>query len=96
MTARPRRNGRAGSALTARVVREGGGVCYWCACPATTRDHYPVPHSAGGPDTLGNLVAACLPCNAARHDTPHPPRPCPTCGVVKHPRPVPGLREGWA
>lgn len=87
--------GRAGTALTARVIAAAGGVCYWCACPATTRDHWPEPLAHLDRDTTnpGAYVAACQPCNSARGKQPGPPRPCPTCGVVKHPRSM--IRSGW-
>lgn len=58
----------------------GYAPCFHCGKPATSADHYPVPRSEGGPDTLDNLVAACLPCNVARgvqlyQDRTRPPPP---------------------
>jgi HNH endonuclease len=43
--------------------------CRWCGAPATTADHWPVSRVDGGPDTLDNLVAACVPCNCGRGAT---------------------------
>lgn len=40
--------------------------CRWCGQEATTADHWPIARSEGGPDTLDNLVSACMPCNAKR------------------------------
>lgn len=41
-------------------------TCHWCKRrPATEADHV-IPHDAGGPDTLDNLVPACKPCNSER------------------------------
>lgn|GEM_PF-2871842 len=69
---RPRWGGTRSRALVAAVLARdldpalGFAPCRWCGAPATSADHYPVPRSDGGPDTLDNLVAACLPCNVAR------------------------------
>lgn len=46
--------------------RLGFTPCYHCGRPATSADHYPIPRSEGGPDSLDNLVSACLPCNVSR------------------------------
>ena len=66
--------GRAAQALTAAVLRRDGYRCRWCGGVATSADHYPVPRSAGGPDTLSNLVAACLPCNKSKGTGDRPRR----------------------
>lgn len=60
--------------------RLGYPPCYHCGRPATSADHYPIPRSEGGPDTLDNLVSACLPCNVSRgvqlyQDRTSPPPP---------------------
>lgn len=60
--------------------RLGYAPCHHCGGPATSADHYPVARSDGGPDTLDNLKAACLPCNISRgvqlhYDRHHPPPP---------------------
>lgn len=85
MTRRPwggRRSQLLRAAVLARDVDLDLGYtpCYWCGRPATSADHYPIPRSDGGPDTLDNLVAACLPCNISRgvqmhYDRHHPPPP---------------------
>jgi 5-methylcytosine-specific restriction endonuclease McrA len=64
--------GRYAAALTAAVLARdlavdlGYAPCHWCGSPADTADHWPVGRVDGGPDTMGNLVAACRPCNSAR------------------------------
>lgn len=40
--------------------------CHWCGMPADSADHYPVSRADGGPDTLANMVPACIPCNSRR------------------------------
>ena len=63
-----RRAGRIRSAVLARDYDPTLGYtpCHWCGAAATTADHHPVARMDGGPDTLDNLVSACLPCNASR------------------------------
>ena len=69
---RPAWGGRRAQRLTAAVLARdrddalGYAPCRWCGRPATTADHWPIARVEGGPDTLDNLVAACLPCNVAR------------------------------
>lgn len=46
--------------FTCRMMRDG----HICGAPATTANHR-VHRALGGPDTLDNLEAACLPCNMA-------------------------------
>jgi 5-methylcytosine-specific restriction endonuclease McrA len=58
--------GRPSQRLRAAVLERDGRVCYWCGGFATSADHYPIARADGGPDTLDNLVAACLPCNQRR------------------------------
>ena len=58
--------GSAAQRLTAAVLERDGRVCHWCGGFATSADHYPVARCDGGPDTLDNLVAACMPCNQRR------------------------------
>ena len=83
---RPPWGGSRAQRLTAAVLardtddRRGYAPCFHCGAPATTADHYPVPRSEGGPDTLDNLVPACLPCNVSRGvklywDRTHAPPP---------------------
>lgn len=68
-------NGRRAATLTAAVLNRDGYRCCWCGGRATTAEHI-VPRSRGGSDDLGNLAAACLPCNASRgnRDRPGPRR----------------------
>lgn len=42
-----------------------GGLCVYCAAPATTRDHV-VPLARGGTDSIENIAPACLSCNARK------------------------------
>jgi 5-methylcytosine-specific restriction endonuclease McrA len=86
VTDRPPWGGRRAQRLTAAVLtrdhddRLGYAPCRWCGEAATTADHWPIARAQGGPDTLDNLVAACLPCNTARgvklwQDRRRPPVP---------------------
>jgi 5-methylcytosine-specific restriction endonuclease McrA len=83
---RPRWAGARSTALRAAVLDRdydaalGYAPCHWCGRPANSADHHPIPRSAGGPDTMDNLVAACLPCNISRgvqlhYERTHPPPP---------------------
>ena len=69
---RPPWGGRRSQALRALVLQRdhddalGYAPCHWCGAPADSADHWPIPRSRGGPDTLDNLRAACLPCNVSR------------------------------
>lgn len=83
---RPPWGGARAQRLTAAVLerdldgRLGYAPCFHCGARSTSADHYPVPRSEGGPDTLDNLVASCLGCNIARgvqlhYDRHHPPPP---------------------
>lgn len=67
-------NGRRVAALTRAVLERDGRRCAWCGGTATTADHI-VPRSAGGPDTLANLQAACAACNYSRGNRARPTRP---------------------
>lgn len=74
---RPRREslgkrlGRVAIAIKAR----DGNRCVYCASTAETSgaplqlDHV-LPRCKGGADVASNLVTACRPCNASRHDLP--------------------------
>jgi hypothetical protein len=59
---------RAWRRLVAAVLARDGYVCqmkrdgHRCGAPATTANHI-VHRALGGPDTLDNLEAACVPCN---------------------------------
>lgn len=74
--------GRRAQQLTRLVLARDRGVCHWCGGVATSADHWPVSRADGGPDTLANLVAACMPCNQrrggeqtlARREAPAPSR----------------------
>ncbi|NUS44100.1 MAG: HNH endonuclease [Mycobacteriaceae bacterium] len=54
-------------ATLAGVLRRDNFRCGYCATWARTVDHVR-PRSRGGPNTWGNLIAACGPCNAAKAD----------------------------
>ena len=49
------------------AYKRDDGLCHWCGreLEAFEADHL-IPHSAGGPTTDENLVAACIPCNQKR------------------------------
>ena len=47
------------------VLARDSHTCHWCGGYARTADHL-VPRIEGGSDTVGNLVAACQPCNSRR------------------------------
>lgn len=49
------------------VIEQWGNRCIYCGATdlPLTLDHV-VPRSRGGPDTIDNLVPACLPCNCAK------------------------------
>ncbi len=57
--------------VTIRMAQTQGWLCFYCATTMThataTKDHI-VPKSKGGSHDQSNLVAACLPCNAAKAD----------------------------
>lgn len=48
--------------IRSEVLARDGFACHYCGGPASEVDHV-LPVSRGGNDALGNLVAACLPCN---------------------------------
>ena len=52
----------------ARVVRDGGGVCWLCGHPGADAADHKVPLARGGTDTLDNLAPA------------HHFEACETCG----------------
>src|SRR3954451_11015786 len=54
------------------ILAAHGGVCHYCAAPDATHVDHIVPKACGGTDNLGNLIAACLPCNMRkkRHRLP--------------------------
>lgn len=52
-------------ALRLQVLERDGYVCAYCGGEATEADHI-IPKDAGGKDELGNLVAACKPCNSRK------------------------------
>ncbi|MFD8250233.1 HNH endonuclease [Nocardia sp. NPDC059691] len=54
-------------ATLAGVLRRDRNRCGYCAGSAHTVDHIR-PRSRGGPNTWGNLVACCAPCNTAKAD----------------------------
>jgi 5-methylcytosine-specific restriction endonuclease McrA len=53
------------------VFLRDGFRCQYCnarlGMSTGTRDHV-IPRSRGGPDTLANVVAACMPCNTRKDD----------------------------
>ena len=54
----------------ARTLRFFGHKCAYCRTDKNlTRDHW-VPRSLGGDGVAGNLVPACVTCNAIKMDTP--------------------------
>ncbi|MEV0432073.1 HNH endonuclease [Nocardia sp. NPDC050413] len=54
-------------ATLAGVLRRDKHRCGYCANWAATVDHIR-PRSRGGPNTWGNLVACCAPCNTTKAD----------------------------
>lgn len=81
--------GRYAHAVTARVLRRQGRVCWICGGEATTADHI-VHRSRWGNDTDANLRPACRPCNSRRgtQDNPFDPEPEPRPAGV-------GLSHRW-
>jgi 5-methylcytosine-specific restriction protein A len=51
--------------LRQRVLKRDGGVCAYCGGIADSVDHV-LPKVLGGPDDMGNLVAACTTCNSRK------------------------------
>lgn len=45
------------------ILAAHGGVCHYCGSGDATHVDHIVPKADGGTDDLGNLIAACLPCN---------------------------------
>lgn len=54
-------------ATLAGVLRRDKHRCGYCANWAHTVDHIR-PRSRGGPNTWGNLIASCAPCNSGKAD----------------------------
>jgi 5-methylcytosine-specific restriction endonuclease McrA len=54
-------------ATLAGVLRRDNHRCGYCASWAPTVDHIR-PRSRGGPNTWGNLIACCAPCNSIKAD----------------------------
>ena len=58
-------------ALKHAALRDCGRRCVYCALPlcpeVATLDHV-YPRAKGGPNTAGNVVAACGPCNRKKAD----------------------------
>jgi 5-methylcytosine-specific restriction endonuclease McrA len=48
--------------LRADVLKRDGGWCQYCGRTAQTADHV-IPRTAGGADSMDNLVASCHECN---------------------------------
>lgn len=57
--------GASWEALRTRVLERDEYICAYCQGMATTADHV-LAKSQGGTDTMENLVASCLPCNARK------------------------------
>ena len=53
--------------LRAAALRRDGGRCQRCGAEAV-EVHHVVPMSAGGADTLDNVLSLCEPCHAREHD----------------------------
>lgn len=66
--------GKVDAGKRAKVYQRDGHVCCYCgerfAASELEPDHV-IPVSRGGNDAIGNLVAACFPCNRAKFDR-HP------------------------
>lgn len=62
-----------GDRLRFLVLRRDHYRCRYCGAQAPAAelevDHV-VPRSRGGPDTLANLVTACIPCNRGKSNLP--------------------------
>lgn len=54
-------------ASAVQILRRDKSKCGYCGEYASTIDHV-IPQSRGGPNTWGNLIAACQPCNAFKAD----------------------------
>jgi 5-methylcytosine-specific restriction endonuclease McrA len=65
--------GRPSRRLLAYVLQRDGYRCAWCGGTADSADHV-VPRVDGGTDDVGNLVAACLPCNQSKGARSRPGR----------------------
>jgi 5-methylcytosine-specific restriction endonuclease McrA len=54
------------------IFAKCGGACHYCTTPLRLEGPWHVEHmlprSLGGLDEIGNLVAACVPCNLAKSD----------------------------
>lgn len=55
------------------ILAAHGGVCHYCGSPHAHQVDHIVPRIDGGSDDLGNLIAACLPCNLRKHRHRLPP-----------------------
>lgn len=54
------------------IFAKSAGRCHYCSTPLTLDGRWHVEHmfprALGGADEIGNLVAACAPCNLAKRD----------------------------
>lgn len=61
------RRGAAWQKLRLAVLERDHYICAYCGREANEADHI-IPVNAGGKDEMGNLVAACKPCNGRKQD----------------------------
>lgn len=61
-----------GGSVTAEDLRRlflrAGGICDYCAQPGPIEVEHRIPISRGGLNSVGNLAAACRPCNRQKSD----------------------------
>jgi len=54
------------------IFAKSGGCCHYCSTPLQLDGSWHVEHmlprALGGADDIGNLVAACVPCNLSKSD----------------------------
>jgi 5-methylcytosine-specific restriction endonuclease McrA len=50
------------------ILERDSGICYSCGGDADTVDHV-IPHSKGGGNEPGNLIAMCRRCNGLKGDS---------------------------
>lgn len=49
------------------IIAAHGGVCHYCGMSDAAHVDHIIPRADGGTDDLGNLIAACLPCNMLKN-----------------------------
>jgi len=50
-----------------RIVERQRGECHYCGARTTLTKEHLVPLCRGGSHSVGNIVAACMDCNARKH-----------------------------